>query len=67
MAQIDTIGLLRKAYKKIDEKRKTFTAEYQNRKILDYNTKHGTSIKPMKSAYDLKQKKMMKDYKKGIK
>ena len=54
MAQIDTIGLLRKAYKKADSIRKRFTSEYQNFAIDRYNTKNKTNIPKMKSEYDLK-------------
>jgi|TARA_R110000796_G_scaffold146011_2_gene262628 hypothetical protein len=54
VAQIDTIGLLTKAYKKADSIRKRFTSEYQNFAIDRYNTKNKTNIPKMKSEYDLK-------------
>lgn len=69
MAKIDTIGLLKKAYKKADDTRKSvskqFSVEAENRRILNYNTKYGTSIPSIDSEWTLKRKKIMKDLKKG--
>lgn len=56
MAQIDTIGLLTKAYKKADSIRKRFTSEYQNFAIDRYNTKNKTNIPKMQSEHDMKAK-----------